>query len=195
MIRHFALGRKTKKGTTVKGIIFVELVKMAEDAFGEDTVDLVLGKANLDNGGAFTTVGNYPCSELVKIVVAFSDHSGLSPEVLQKKFGHWIMAHFVVTYPQFFTDKQDAFAMLESIEAEIHVEVRKLYPEAELPTFATERITPTQMTMTYESPRPLSAFCHGMIEACLEHFDETGTIDRSNHSTNSNATNFAITLT
>lgn len=179
----------------MKGVIFVELVKMAEAAFGEDTVDLVLSKADLDNGGAFTTVGNYPCSELVKIVMAFSEHSGLSPDILQKKFGHWLMAHFVVTYPQFFTDKKNAFQMLESIEAEIHVEVRKLYPEAELPTFATERTDASHMTLTYESPRPLSAFCHGMIEACLEHFNETGTIDRMDDPTNSQVTNFSIALT
>ena len=179
----------------MKGTIFVELIKMAEVAFGEETVDMVLDKAGLDNGGAFTTVGNYPCSELVKIVVAFSEHSGLSPEVLQMKFGHWMMAHFVVAYPQFFKDKSDAFAMLESIEAEIHVEVRKLYPEAELPTFATERPAHNHLKMVYESPRPLSAFCHGMIEACLEHFGEKGSISSAINPANLNATNFEITLT
>lgn len=185
---------QSKKGLRMKGTIFVELVKMAEASFGEETVDMVLDKANLDNGGAFTTVGNYPCSELVKIVVAFSEHSGLSPEVLQIKFGHWMMDHFVLAYPQFFKNKTDAFAMLEAIENEIHVEVRKLYPEAELPTFATERTAANHLTMIYESPRPLSAFCHGMIEACLEHFDEEGDISRHAHQTRENATTFEITL-
>ena len=186
---------QSRKGFELKGTIFVELIKMAEAAFGEETVDMVLDKADLDNGGGFTTVGNYPCSELIKIVVAFSDHSGLSPEVLQMKFGHWMMAHFVVAYPQFIKDKSDAFAMLESIEAEIHVEVRKLYPEAELPTFATERTAQNHLKMVYESPRPLSAFCHGMIEACLEHFGETGSISSAINPKNLNATNFEITLT
>ncbi|HBB84658.1 MAG TPA: guanylate cyclase, partial [Sulfitobacter sp.] len=50
----------------MKGTIFVELVNMAEEAFGEDVVDEVLENADLENGGAFTTVGNYPCSELIK---------------------------------------------------------------------------------------------------------------------------------
>lgn len=77
----------------MKGVIFVELLKMAEDDFGEDAVDMVLDKIDLDNDGAFTTVGNYPCSELVKIVMALSEHSGISPEALQRKFGHWVMAH------------------------------------------------------------------------------------------------------
>lgn len=179
----------------MKGTIFVELINMAEAAFGEETVDMVLDKADLDNGGAFSTVGNYPCSELVKIVLAFSENSGLSPEVLQMKFGHWMMAHFVLTYPQFFEDKSDAFAMLESIEAEIHVEVRKLYPEAELPTFTTERTAPNHLKMVYESPRPLSAFCHGMIEACLEHFNEEGSVSSEVNPANLNSRRFEITVT
>lgn len=178
----------------MKGTIFVELIKMAENAFGEDTVDEVLDKAGLENGGAFTTVGTYPCSELVKIVVAFSEHSGIDPETLQKMFGHWMLSHFVEHYPQFFSDKKDALSLLESIEGEIHVEVRKLYPEAELPTFVTERNTPNQMMMAYESPRPLSAFCHGMIEAALEHFGEEGSITSQTSPTEPNITNFEITL-
>jgi hypothetical protein len=178
----------------MKGTIFVELVKMAENAFGEEVVDEVLDKADLDNDGAFTTVGNYPCSELVKIVVAFSEHSGLSPEVLQKMFGHWMLEHFVKHYPKFFSNKKDAFALLEAIENEIHVEVRKLYPEAELPTFDTERSSVNTLKMTYESPRPLSAFCHGMIEAALEHFDQDGEVSCEPDPINVQVTNFKITL-
>lgn len=178
----------------MKGTIFVELIKMAEDAFGENTVDNILDKAELENGGAFTSVGNYPCSELVKIVIAFSDHSGIDPDTLQRMFGHWMLSHFVENYPQFFNDKKDAFSLLESIEGEIHVEVRKLYPEAELPTFVTERNASNQMMMEYESPRPLAAFCHGMIEAALEHFKEEGSITSKINPAQPNITNFEITL-
>lgn len=178
----------------MKGTIFVELIKMAEGAFGEDAVDTILDQADLENGGAFTSVGNYPCSELVKIVLAFSEHSGLSPDVLQKMFGHWMLKHFAEHYPQFFGDKKDAFSLLESIENEIHVEVRKLYPEVELPTFDTERTSSDKMLMTYESPRPLAPFCEGMIEASLVYFDETGDIASEVSAANANVTNFEITL-
>ena len=89
----------------MKGTVFVELLKMAEGAFGEDVVDNVLDKADLDNNGAFTSVGNYPCSELIKIVEAFSEHSGISPEELQRKFGHWMLDRFGEGYPEFFKDK------------------------------------------------------------------------------------------
>lgn len=178
----------------MKGTIFVELVKMAEDAFGEDVVDEVLEKADLENGGAFTTVGNYPCSELVKIVTAFSEHSGISPADLQRKFGHWIMAHFAEEYADIFASKKNSFEMLEAVDGEIHVEVKKLYPEAELPVFATARLAPEHLEMVYSSPRPLVEFCHGMIEACLEKFDETASISQCPVSGNKDATKFDVVL-
>lgn len=179
----------------MKGTIFVELIKMAEEAFGEDTVDVVLDKADLENNGAFTAVGNYPCSELVKIVVAFSDHSGLSSEMLQRKFGHWMMTYFADNFPDFFADKTSAFAMLESVDQEIHVEVKKLYPDAELPRFDTQRVGPDHLKMIYSSPRPLEYFCHGLIEACLDRFGETGDIVPAPHAAQSDAVVFDITLT
>ncbi|MDE0852049.1 heme NO-binding domain-containing protein [Yoonia sp.] len=179
----------------MKGVIFVELLKMAEDDFGEDAVDMVLDKIDLDNDGAFTTVGNYPCSELVKIVMAFSEHSGISPEALQRKFGHWVMAHFVEHYAEFFAGKADSFAMLEAVDGEIHVEVKKLYPDADLPVFSTERMGADHLEMTYSSPRPLVEFCYGMIEACLDHFDETADIQQCPVTHQENATKFDIRLT
>ena len=176
----------------MKGIVFVELLKMAEDAFGEDVVDHVLDKANLENDGAFTAVGNYPCSELIKVVEAFSDHSGLSAEVLQRKFGHWMMEHFGEHYPDFFKNKSSSFELLEAVDGEIHVEVRKLYPDAELPRFETTMVSDIEMDMAYSSPRPLVAFCHGLIEASVDYFDQSAEITRGETGQENNETVFRI---
>lgn len=160
----------------MKGVVFVELLTMAEEAFGEDVVDQVLEKADLEHGGAYTTVGSYPCSELIKIVEAFSAHSGLPEDELQRKFGHWMMGYFKAHYPDFFVGKTTSFEMLEAVDGEIHVEVKKLYPEAELPSFETERTGKNHLEMVYSSPRPLVSFCHGLIEACVDNFGETADI-------------------
>jgi len=177
----------------VKGVVFVELLKMAEEAFGEDTVDDVLEKSGID--GAYTTVGNYPCSELVSIVQAFSDHSGISPELLQRKFGHWMMGFFSEHYPGFFENKAGPFEMLEAVDGEIHVEVRKLYPDAELPRFETERKSDDELEMVYSSPRPLVDFCHGLIESCVDHFDQSADIGSKPVEGKHNSTAFQIRLT
>jgi hypothetical protein len=167
----------------MKGIVFVELIAMAENAFGEDVVDRVIDNADLPSGGAYTAVGNYPCEELMSLVAGFSKHSGIPGAELQRQFGHWMMQSFGRNYPQFFAGRQGSFDMLEAIEGDIHVEVRKLYPEADLPTFDTHRPEPDVLNMTYTSPRPLTDFCQGLIEGCTEHFGETAQITRTNRDT------------
>ncbi|MEP2784274.1 MAG: heme NO-binding domain-containing protein [Pseudoruegeria sp.] len=160
----------------MKGMVFVELLNMAENAVGEEMVDDVLDEYQTTSKGAFTAVGNYPCSDLMSLVGGFSEKTGISGDDLQTMFGSWMFERFSLGYPQFFEGKNDAFTMLESIEDEVHVEVRKLYPEVELPTFATERTPDGGFIMSYRSERPLVPFCKGMIEACLKHFGQEAQI-------------------
>lgn len=167
----------------MKGLVFVELLAMAENAFGEDVVDGVIERADLPSGGAYTAVGNYPCDELMTLVRGFSQHSGIPGSELQRLFGHWMMTSFVRHYPDFFVGREGSLDMLATIENEIHVEVRKLYPDADLPYFDIVRPSPTSMRMTYRSPRPLADFCHGLIEGCVSHFGETAVIDRYDRNT------------
>jgi len=162
----------------MKGIVFVELIRMAESIIGEEAMDEIIDQCALSSGGAYTAVGNYPCAELVTLVEALSSHTGTASTELQRLFGKWMHEHFVISYPSFFADKPDALAMLSAIEDEVHVEVRKLYPDAELPRFETERIDANKLQMTYRSPRPLNDFCHGLVEGCIDHFGHHADISR-----------------
>jgi hypothetical protein len=167
----------------MKGVVFVELVAMAENAFGENAVDTAISRCPLTSKGAYTTVGTYDHAELGQLVGAFSEHSGLSVDDLRRTFGHWILGRFAETYPSFFESQPDAFSMLESVEGEVHAEVRKLYPDADLPTFETERPDQASLRLVYRSPRRLGTFCHGMIEACLGYYGETADIIALDQST------------
>ncbi len=166
----------------MKGIVFVELLAMAEDAFGEAVVDGVIDRADLPTKGAYTAVGSYSCDELMTLVRGFSAQSGIPGSELQRLFGHWMMNSFVRHYPDFFVGRTGSLDMLSAIEDEIHVEVRKLYPDADLPNFDIVRPDENSMQMTYRSPRPLADFCQGLIEGCVEHFSETAEIDRVDRS-------------
>jgi hypothetical protein len=161
----------------LKGVVFVELLSMAESIAGEDAVDEIIDSLDLESGGAYTSVGIYPCSELMTIVQAFSLALDAPVADLQRQFGSWMFRSFIDGYPAFFVGKMNAFMMLESIENEVHVEVRKLYPDVELPTFDTRREDDGSLVMSYRSERPLVDFCHGMILACVEHFKEEMLVD------------------
>lgn len=154
----------------MKGIVFTEFLEMVEDKFSEDMVDDIIEDADLPSGGAYTSVGTYPHSEIVSLVVSLSNHSGIDVPTLIKTFGHHLFGRFSTLYPGFFPDGQEAFDFLESIENYIHVEVRKLYPDAELPTFDTQRDGEHKLIMLYQSKHPFATLAEGLIEGCLVHF-------------------------
>jgi hypothetical protein len=160
----------------MKGIVFVELLSMAEETVGEAAVDRVLDRCPLSSGGAFTSVGTYPASDLNAIVGGLSEETGASPADLQRAFGRWMLRRFAEGYAGFFQVHTDAFSLLDAVENEIHVEVRKLYPDAELPTFETVRVGLDTFKLTYRSPRRLIAFCEGLVAGVLEHYGQRGSI-------------------
>lgn len=167
----------------MKGLVFTQVLAMAEEAIGEEGVDELLDALDFDHDGAYTSVGNYPCSELMQIVAAVSARTGLSGDQLQFAFGTWMHDYFLRSHGEMFEDKPNVLHMLESIEGEVHKEVRKLYDDVELPTFETEWLGPRSLRMTYRSVRPLRTFCHGLIEACVAHFGTPAEVTVTDRST------------
>ena len=122
----------------MKGIVFTEFLEMVESRFSFDMVDDILDDARPASGGAYTAVGTYPHDEMVALVSALSARSGLAVADLLRAFGAHLFGRFVQGYPDFFARVDNAFDFLAGIEDIIHAEVRKLYPDAELPHFTIE---------------------------------------------------------
>jgi hypothetical protein len=59
------------------------------------------------------------------------------------------------------------------------VEVKKLYPDAELPRFDVVRDGDQRMEMVYRSERSMSDLALGLIEATLLHYKEEADIERA----------------
>jgi len=163
----------------MKGVVFTEFLELVENNFGLDIADRIIDQAELSTGGAYTSVGTYDHSELVQLVVGLSAETNTPPATLVRAFGEYLFGRFAIGYPQFFTGITSTFDFLESIEDVIHVEVRKLYPDAELPTFAYQR-TADQLVMTYRSKRAFADLAEGLIHACTQHFGEPIDIEREN---------------
>ena len=162
----------------MKGIVFTEFLDMVDDTFGPVVTDTIINEAALPSGGAYTAVGTYSCEEMVALVRELERRTGNNMPDLLKAYGRHLFGRFVVRYPELFADYHDSFSMLESIDATIHMEVRKLYPDAELPRFECTRQGPDRMTMIYRSLRPFADLAHGLIEGCAKHFGESLSIER-----------------
>lgn len=154
----------------MKGLIFTEFLDTVDDAFGESTTDRLVSKCPLSNGGAFTAVGSYDPQDLHTLVEALSTETSLTPMRLQQIYGRRLFGRFNDLYPEMIAARETAFDLLGSIEDEIHVDVLKLYPDAELPSLLPLRHEADHMILRYRSPRRLEWFCQGLIEGCLDHY-------------------------
>ncbi|MEZ4729874.1 MAG: heme NO-binding domain-containing protein [Caldilineaceae bacterium] len=162
----------------MKGMIFTEFLEMVEETFSLSVVDRVIDASNLPSGGAYTAVGTYPHSEMVELVVNLSKETNIPVATLLHSFGTRLFQRFAVRYAHFLANAPSAFAFLEKLESYVHAEVKKLYPEAELPKFECTKLADGRMTMLYRSQRSMADIAHGLMEGCFQHFGEKVLIER-----------------
>jgi Haem-NO-binding len=163
---------------TVKGIVFTEFLEMVELHYGYNMVDDLLTHSSLDSEGAYTAIGTYQHTEMVQLLSRLSTKTNTPVPALLKAFGHHLFGTFTKNYPHFFAEAATAFDFLSSIDNYIHVEVRKLYPDAQLPKFQTYKLDETTLEMIYESERSMSDFAEGLLEKTFEHYQEQCSIKK-----------------
>lgn len=162
----------------MKGIVFREFLEMVETKFGYSVVDEIIEKSNISSKGAYTSVGTYPHEEIFRLVKQLSLLLNVDEEKLFYVYGEYVFGSFLKAYPHLTINYHDAFDLLSHIEGTIHVEVLKLYPDAELPTIEISERTDNSMIMLYRSQRKMSDFAEGLIQASLNYFNEKAVIKK-----------------
>ena len=155
----------------MKGIVFTELLEMVEAKFGLEVADAIVQAAHLESEGAYTSVGTYDHKEIFALVAQLEKHSGIDSKMLFQVFGQYLFKKFYQGYPHFFAESMDTFSFLDTIEDHIHVEVLKLYKDAQLPRFDIYR-DDKSLRMIYHSDRKMGDFAHGLLLGAIEHFNE-----------------------
>jgi hypothetical protein len=178
----------------MKGIVFSEFLEMVEARYGLALVDRIIEHSNPASGGAYTAVGTYDPRELGALVVQLGVETGVRVSQLMQEFGEHLFGRLAGGYPQLLQGAGSAFEVLERIEKVIHPEVRKLYPDAELPRFETKRLGADVLELTYRSPRGLADLAEGLIRGCAAWYGHDVEIQRQDLS-NGAHTHERFTLT
>ena len=158
------------KEPIIKGVVFTEFLELVEEKFSPDMVDTIIDASDLPSQGAYTSLGTYDHNEMVQLVTHLSKETNIPVPDLIRTFGEYLFTRFSDQYPQFFEGISHAFEFLKNLEGYIHVEVRKLYPDAELPKFEYEAPEPNCLVMIYSSNRPFGDLAEGLIRGCIKHF-------------------------
>lgn len=156
----------------MKGVVFTEFIEHVEASYSPDVVDELVDAGSLDSGGAYTTLGTYDHRELISLLDRLGERTGRSRNEHLTEFGTYLFGRFAALYPVMFEGIDNALTFLTRVEDFIHVEVRKLYHDAELPTFTFEQADPDHLEVVYESRRPFAAFAEGLVRGCIAHFGE-----------------------
>jgi hypothetical protein len=119
----------------LKGIIFSEFLNLVEAKFGLETVDEIIEKSDLESEGIYTSIGTYSFSEMLQLLNHLSSKTNILIDDLLLIYAEHFFSVIEDSYPGLLASYKDPIEMISSIENHIHVEVRKIYPDAELPTF------------------------------------------------------------
>jgi len=162
----------------MKGIIFTEYIDFVTDTFGVEACEAMVDACELTDDGAYTAVGTYDHKELVAMVVQLSEVTNAPPSDLVKAYGSHLFGVLAGKYSTMIEGMDNSFDLLKQIEDVIHVNVRKLYPDAELPSFQVEQPAADQLVLHYKSERGLADVAEGLMRGCFAHFGEAVDLER-----------------
>ena len=160
----------------MKGIVFTEFLDLVEERFGLEMVDAIISQSKLESKGVYTSIGTYSFSELLQLLQNLKIQTGISIDNLLLIYGEHFFSVIETNYKDLLSSYNDPIEMLASIENHIHVEVRKIYTDAELPTFIIKEKTKKTLILIYKSSRSLHHFGLGLMNKTFEHFNSKATI-------------------
>lgn len=161
----------------MKGIIFNLAEEAVTQAHGAELWDSMLERAGLE--GAYTSLGSYPDEELVALVQAASEITGLGDQDVVRQLGEGAIPLLAARYPDFFTPHATTRSFVLTLNEIIHPEVRKLYPGADVPEFDFDASDAEVLALGYRSPRRLCALAEGFVAGAASHYGEEAEMEQS----------------
>lgn len=160
----------------MKGMVFTELFELIEEKFGYDRLDDVIDASKLENNGSYAATGNYPFDELVRIVTSLSEQTGIEVAALLEVYGEYLFPKLLKVIPSL-EKTTDILSFVESVEDHIHVQVKKLYPDADLPTFEVVSFNEKELKFNYVSSKNIPQLAKGLIVGASKYFEQNVNVD------------------
>lgn len=179
----------------MKGIILSEFIEYIEQELGESAAQKIIDQSELESEGAYSRVGLYDYQELISLLTNTASLTQRDADSLLDGFSDHLFAMFKRDYGAFFDGVNNAAEMLMQIDNHIHVEVKKLYPDAELPTFNYSINDKQQLILNYSSPRPLASVAQALVQACLKYFGNNEQLIRASLAEDHKSATFEIQIT
>ena len=161
----------------MQGAVFTAFSDMVIEKLGMGQWNKILEEVSPESEGIYTSVAQYADDELIAMVVALSEDTGIPVPELVKSFGEYLFSILYENSPTDISHVDNLKDFLLLIDGVIHKEVKRLYPDAYLPTFDYSEGEEGQLIMYYESKRKLCHLSEGLIEGAAAQFGQKIRID------------------
>jgi hypothetical protein len=167
------------------GNILTGLYDLVEETFGLEILDELIKASDLSNEGVYSGIGSYPHSDMVSLVQNLSVIVNIPTEELMRIYGTYAFKSLMASHAHYVGMMKSSFDIFTHLDGMIHVEVAKLYPEAEVPQFSCKMLSTDTIKLCYQSERPFASLAEGLIQGCGTYFGEELTITRDPEQKNS----------
>lgn len=154
----------------MKGIILNIFEKYIIEKHNNSYLEHILQSSNLTSDGIFISAETYPDEDLVSLITHYCKLNDLNINHFQKTLGEYTLKQFSLRYPAFFEHYNHPIEFLKSLNSTIHVEVKKLYHEAQTPNINIEEFKDGNLTITYKSKRQMTDFMEGLLLGAINHY-------------------------
>lgn len=181
----------------MKGAVFKAFEAFVEERWSEDLIDSTLNLEGLSTGGAYTSVGDYPHSDMLTMAVHVAEETGTPVNILVREFGEYLFHVLASAHAEMVASFSSCIDMLSGIESVIHRDVRKLYSNTELPQFDVEdRDGDRSVKLIYRSSRPFADLAEGLILGAFDHYGvkANSALHRYDHASDGTHAAFTITV-
>ncbi len=161
----------------MQGSIYTAFSDMIIEKMGMEQWNELLEKTAPESKGYYTSGDQYADSELINMVVLLSEKTGVSVENLVETFGQYLFSSLYKRSPADVSSISTLREFLLAIDGVIHVEVKRVHPQAYLPKFEYEDGENNALIMYYSSKRKLCHASIGLIRGAAEHFNQDIEID------------------
>lgn len=156
-------------------LIFSELQAYTESTLGGGAWNKLLDEAGIP-GALFAAHQDHPDATLTDLVRTATRLTSQTVPALLEDFGTFIAPHLLALYPDLIDPTWRTLDVLANTEHRVHSVVRARNPNARPPRLQVDRISKTEVVITYTSQRHLCPVAIGIAKGLAKHYDENASV-------------------
>lgn len=154
----------------MKGTVVSTWIKTCKKLYGDPIVQKAMSEMGWEVNKIFSPIENVDDDIVKKLITRISEQVNVSTGQLWKAIGKDNILAFRTDFPSFFK-QQNMYSFLRSL-FDIHVVMTKKFAGAKPPLVSIEPISNTEALFTYQSQRGMFDYFYGLLEGCIEFFNE-----------------------